>query len=1232
MTTSCLTSVIFFDWIIPSRPAGLSEWQQWSLPVLSNKKRKRQESTLKPTHPIKLKYSAIAVAGVLLAGCNSSSTSTDTTSTDTQLPTVQDSQVRVFYKTDQAAQSVTGTAYDGMTLHVWNNSECNAYVGDDTAWDDGLKPEGVDSDKGAYWTLNVNKDDPTQCVNFIPHNGGDKPLGNDDPKIDLTQMGADNSVFTRTGVNQPMPELIENIPADTARIYFNTQDGDDNQFTLHIWNADGCSAYDGAGTAWPGIEPTKTGSIYGVYWDVPLTAATGCFSLIPTNKGAGGDYQTSDLKFEFSKVTDVGNVGFIFKGTNKIYYEPLKQQPVVKAALTGASAIFADDTTLLVSAADATEVSLHYAATSELTFDEKKQEIVGATETITSSDAAADTWKTAKPHLNQAKFNGFELDFTNAKVKLKDLLKGELIVTAKDSAGDIILATRVQPASALDALYATAAKDVVLGADTDGSNTTFRLWAPTAQSVKLIPYSSDKTAQDAVAMTFDTNTGVWATAETNLAHGQFYKYEVTVFHPATDKVETYQVTDPYSLSLATNSEYSQVVNLDSGELIPSGWNSLNAPQSQENPASFVIYEGHVRDFSALDASTDAAKRGKYAAFTQSDSVPVQHLKQLQQSGVTHLHLLPVFDIATIEEDPAKVADINQPFSKLCELNSSVESDESLGNYCSSSQTIAQVLETVKANDSKDNPIVQKLNGYVRGVDSFNWGYDPYHYTVPEGSYSSNADGMTRIKEFREMVTAVKSDIKMNVIMDVVYNHTNESGVSSKSVLDRIVPWYYQRLNPTTGAVEASTCCSNTAPENAMMAKLIKDSMVVWARDYKVDAFRWDLMGHHPKAQILETLAAVKAVDPNTYFYGEGWNFGEVGNDAMFEQATQLNMYGTGVGTFSDRMRDAVRGGGPFDGGDSIRNNQGFGNGAFVYPNSANAVSKETALHLMDLVRVGMAGNLKDYSFVDSKGNTIKGSELDYNGQPAGYAKDASEIQNYVAKHDNQTLWDNNQYKIPYAAPLDTRVRMQAVGLSTVMLGQGVVFTQMGSDLLRSKSMQRDSYDSGDWYNQVDFTMASSNWDKGLPRQDKDGSNYELITNVIDGSGDNAVITEAAINQMNSFFRELAAIRASSSLFALNDGSKINAQVKFHNTGTEQVAGLIVMSLDDTSADNTDVLVVINATNKEESHTFTEAAFTSGYALHTKHTELGSDSIASGANVAAGKFTVPAWSTAVFVKQ
>jgi pullulanase/glycogen debranching enzyme len=122
------------------------------------------------------------------------------------------------------------------------------------------------------------------------------------------------------------------------------------------------------------------------------------------------------------------------------------------------------------------------------------------------------------------------------------------------------------------------------------------------------------------------------------------------------------------------------------------------------------------------------------------------------------------------------------------------------------------------------------------------------FTVPEGSYATDPDGTARTVEFRRMVKALNED-GLRVVLDVVYDHTAASGQADTSVLDRIVPGYYQRLL-AVGSVANSTCCANTATENAMMGKLVVDSIVTWAREAKVDGFRFDLMGHHPKADIL----------------------------------------------------------------------------------------------------------------------------------------------------------------------------------------------------------------------------------------------------------------------------------------------------------------------------------------------------------------------------------------------
>ncbi|EKP0309019.1 pullulanase-type alpha-1,6-glucosidase, partial [Aeromonas veronii] len=807
---------------------------------------------------------------------------------------------------------------------------------------------------------------------------------------------------------------------------------------------------------------------------------------------------------------------------------------------------------------------------------------------------------------------------------------GELVAIGTDADGILQGATLVQSAGALDALYAPEATKLGYGAVVEGSRVTFRLWAPTAKSVKLALYNASHQKSGEVAMTFDSASGSWSYEGGSELIGQFYRYDMEVYHPLTRQIEKYEVTDPYALSLAMNSEFSQVVDLNDASLKPDGWDELEAPHSQKSSADLakmVIYEAHIRDLTGNDESTDADKRGKFVGLTETDSAPVKHLKALAESGVSHLHLLPVFDIATVNEDPAKVANISDPFSKLCEVNPAVKDDAKYAANCTGSDTIAEVLATLDPR-SED---VQALYSYIRGVDSFNWGYDPFHYTVPEGSYATDADGTARIKEFREMVKAIKQNIGMNVVMDVVYNHTNEAGLGNKSVLDKIVPWYYQRLNPETGSVENSTCCSNTAPEHAMFAKLMDDSLVTWARDYKIDAFRFDLMGHHPKDQMVKALAAVKAVNPEMYFYGEGWNFGEVENDKRFVQATQKNLGGTGIGSFSDRLRDAVRGGSPFDGGDGIRETQGFGNGAIVDPNEMSKVELDTALHQADLIRLGMAGNLKEFVLTDKDGVPKKGVDVDYNGQAAGYAVDPIEIQNYVSKHDNQTLFDINVYKAAAGADL---MRMQAVSLATAMLGQGIPFTHAGSELLRSKSMERDSYDSGDWYNKLDYTLQDNNYDKGLPRADKDRDNYELIAKVLPM---HAKPSPEQMATMVGFYQELAELRASSPLFTLGSGSEVIKRVDFRNTGPEQIPGLIAMTIDDGSKAGTDLdtnsdglVVVINATNERQRI----GGFVDGDDQPIDLSTLvpvNSTELAGRPAVTDGELALDGWSVAVFSK-
>ena len=1056
---------------------------------------------------------------------------------------------------------------------------------------------------------------------------------NDNSSSPSTPEPTDGPVARLPDVQPPAEQLVAG-PDQAVIALVDTQtsaargiEGPFANHSLHLWNNDACNATaeSGLNAGWDDKANTPTAvDSFGPSWVVPLAKLEGCINFIARN-GDLANLTGADMKVVFSDHPD--RTVAIVAGKSEVF-DSRADAFTAAFGVAGASAHLIDGNTLIWQGGkDKPHVRLYYTESGTI-----KANAEGVFDfpylSLTATSLTAEQ-QAKYPHLKDAA--AFALP---SGKDLKPLLKGELVAIGTDADGILQGATLVQSAGALDALYAEEATKLAYGAIVEGGNVTFRLWAPTAKSVKLALFDEQHKALGERTMTLDEASGSWSVQGGQELVGKFYRYDIQVYHPLSRKLESYQVTDPYSLSLAMNSEFSQVVDLDDPALKPEGWDSLKAPHSQQNPADITIYEAHVRDLTGNDESTKPEHRGKFLGLTDSDSVPVKHLQSLAQSGVSHLHLLPVFDIATVNEDPAKVANLQDDFSKLCQVNAEVK-DSKFGGYCGGGQTIEAVLADLQGADSKESPQVQELSGYLRGVDSFNWGYDPYHYTAPEGSYATDAEGSQRILEFREMVKAIKQNIGMNVVMDVVYNHTNEAGLGPKSVLDKIVPWYYQRLNPETGSVENSTCCSNTAPEHAMFAKLMDDSLVTWARDYKIDAFRFDLMGHHPKDQMVQALAAVKQVNPEMYFYGEGWNFGEVQDDKRFVQATQKHLAGTGIGSFSDRLRDAVRGGSPFDGGDTIRKTQGFGNGALVDANEMDGVELATALHQSDLVRLGMAGNLKEFVLTDKDGMPKKGSDIDYNGQPAGYAQDPTEIQNYVDKHDNQTLFDNLIYKAPEGADL---VRMQGVSLATAMLGQGIPFTHAGVELLRSKSMERDSYDSGDWYNRVDYTLADNNFDKGLPRKDKDGDNYPLIEQVL---GKHVKPSGADMATMVGFYQELAELRQSSRLLRLGSGAEVIKRVDFRNTGPDQVPGLIVMTVDDGVNAGADLdpaieglVVMINATNQPQSI----SDFRDGKdqpidlsTLQLSPAHHAGSSIADGALASGGQLTLGAWSTAVFVK-
>lgn len=850
-----------------------------------------------------------------------------------------------------------------------------------------------------------------------------------------------------------------------------------------------------------------------------------------------------------------------------------------------------------VAVPEGTAFKLHTAPTGGMTLDSTGVQ-GGSAVTLTPDAAGLSAAQAARfPNLVGRKVLKLsQADVANAAT----WLKGQVALSATNAAGVLLDATSAQLAGALDDLDTY---DGALGVTFAAGIPTLRVWAPTAKRVNVLLFDGANPAGtfSRVAMTAG-DKGVWSATGDATWKNRFYLYEVEVYARKEGRVVTNRVTDPYSVALSINSELSQVVDLADPTLAPQGWSALAKPKL-EAPEDIVLYELHARDFSINDLTVPESERGTFKAFTR-DSDGMKHLTRLAKAGLTHVHLLPVFDIATINEDRAQQ---QKPAGDLVSLPP--DSD--------------QQQAAVKA---------------VADLDGFNWGYDPYHYTVPEGSYSTNAQGPTRTVEFREMVQSLNQH-GLRVVMDVVYNHTNASGQDAKSVLDRIVPGYYHRLSDD-GNVETSTCCQNTASENAMMEKLLIDSVMTWATAYKVDGFRFDLMGHHMKSNMVKLRATLDAltvekdgVDGKAiYVYGEGWDFEEVKNNARGINATQANMAGTGIGTFNDRLRDAARGGGPFSG----LQDQGFISGLLSAPNNTNqgaeAAQKERLLVYGDWIRVGLTGNLKDYPLVDRTGKSVTGEGVDYNGAKAGYTLDPQEVITYVSAHDNETLFDAIQLKAPRDLPMAERVRMQNLGLALVALGQGIPFFHAGDELLRSKSLDRNSYNSGDWFNKLDWTYQSNNWGVGLPPAADNQGNWQLFKPML---ADAALKPSPAdILRARDHFEELLAIRKSSRLFRLRTGAEVTQLVRFENTGPNQIPGLIVMAMQDhgTNEEGKRAIVLFNGTNAAQ--TFKADGYKSlKLKLHPVQ-QASTDPVVrtSAYDAATGGFTVPARTTAVFVSE
>ena len=501
-----------------------------------------------------------------------------------------------------------------------------------------------------------------------------------------------------------------------------------------------------------------------------------------------------------------------------------------------------------------------------------------------------------------------------------------------------------------------------LGAVWSPEKTTFRVWAPTADAVSVHLYASGhegglEDVLQAIPMTADVN-GTWvATVEGDL-NGTYYTYAVTHGDAIVE------ACDPYARTTGVNGKRAMVIDLDSTD--PVNWSEDTPPRTSGNITDAVIYELHVRDLSS-DPSSGITQTGKFLGLiqegtTNADGVPtgLDHIKSL---GVTHIHLLPSYDYASVDE-----------------------TDPEAG---------------------------------------FNWGYDPVNYNVPEGSYSTDPyHGEVRVKEFKQMVQGLHEH-GIGVILDVVYNHVYSA---EDFCFNNIVPGYFSRIDQNGVYSNGSICGNDTASERSMVRKYIVDSVKYWADEYHLDGFRFDLLGLIDVQTVNEIIEEVHKTHPHVIFYAEGWNMGTQVTKEDVLLANQTNAKETpGMAYFSDMIRDAVRG------SNSNASKTGYAAGAG-----------------------GFANNVRD-SFL---------------GKP-GWAKNPSQVVNYVSCHDGYSLFDRLTMSTQDFS-MEDRVRMNNLAAAIVMTSQGTPFFQAGEELLRSKPLPEGGFDHNS-YRSPD-SINSIKWD------------------------------------------------------------------------------------------------------------------------------------------------------------
>ena len=437
----------------------------------------------------------------------------------------------------------------------------------------------------------------------------------------------------------------------------------------------------------------------------------------------------------------------------------------------------------------------------------------------------------------------------------------------------------------------------------------------------------------------------------------------------------------WAKAVGTNGHRAAIIDMAATN--PQGWDKDRGPKL-DNITDAVLYEMHHRDFS-IDPSSGIVHKGKFLALTEPDtkspqgrSTGIDHLKEL---GVTHVHILPSYDYNSVDE-------ANLPSNQ------------------------------------------------------YNWGYDPYNYNAPEGSYSTDpANPSVRIREMKEMVKALH-DAGIGVVMDVVYNHTADNDASNFSLT---APGYFYRHRPDGSYSDASGCGNETASDRQMMRDFIVNSVKYWAKEYHIDGFRFDLMAIHDIETMNEVAAELKKINPSIFVYGEGWTAGDsplpAEKRALKENVDKMK----GIAVFSDDIRDAVKG------HYSDASDRGFATG--------KPGAEET-------VKIGIVAATAHPQVDYSKGNNSK----------FAYASSPTQIVNYVSCHDDLMLTDKLRKSLPDASEAQ-RQRAARLAQTIVFTSQGTPFMFAGEEIFRDKKGVHNSYKSPDSINAIDWTLKHDNADQ-----------------------------------------------------------------------------------------------------------------------------------------------------------